>query len=93
MAQAIFWFGVINVFMMVGFPLTDETRLKAVFGWLGGLCGASLCQILLSEQFPSFDEPAWTRSLWWWAVSWIVCITGFIVAIRKPRKRDHANVA
>lgn len=88
MAQVLFSLSVLCVIGMLFMPASSSTRGKAIYGWLTQLGGAAGFTMLLEAKFPAWEEPQWHAGILWSLASWTLFIAGFIVAIRKPRKRD-----
>lgn len=88
MAQVLFSLNILCTIGMLVVPITSAARGSAVYGWLSQLGGSAGFSILIGEYFPSWEEPQWHSGIIWALASWALFITGFIVAIRKPRKRN-----
>ncbi|HEX6416782.1 MAG TPA: hypothetical protein VFZ62_04640 [Candidatus Saccharimonadales bacterium] len=91
MAHVIFWFGVACAFGMLIFPICGAWRGRAMRDWFSQLGGMTACNIMLGMWFPSFVTPMWTTSTWWTILTWIMCISGLVIALSKPPKRDLEN--
>ncbi|MDN5274444.1 MAG: hypothetical protein JWP06_345 [Candidatus Saccharibacteria bacterium] len=88
MATAIFCLVILSEIGMLLIPLTSATRGRAVWGWLANLLGAGAFFTLITEYYPSWEEPQWHAGTAWALITWALCLAGLIVAIRKPRKRN-----
>jgi hypothetical protein len=92
MAQVLFCLVILMNIGTLLIPLTSPTRGHAVWGWLVNALAAGALSGLIAECYPSWEEPQWHRGNPWILAAWLLLIIGFIVAIRKPRKRN-ASVA
>jgi hypothetical protein len=88
MATAIFGLVILSEIGILLIPLTSQTRGRAVWGWLVNTLTAGALSGFITEYFPSWKEPQWHTGWTWALIAWALFIFGFIVAIRKPRKRN-----
>ncbi len=88
MADLLFWLAILSAVGMLVIPLSHPSRGAAVFGWFIQWLAAGVFKGLRREYFPSWQEPEWSYGLVWVLATWLFFIVGFIIAIRKPRKRD-----
>jgi hypothetical protein len=88
MAQVLFYLNVLCVIGMLVIPATSPSKGDAVLGWFTQLIAAVWFSYVRDEYFPSWGEPRWHSGIVWPLASWAFLIIGFVVAIRKPRKRN-----
>jgi hypothetical protein len=88
MAQVLFWLGVVSEVGVLLLPVIAHNKGSALFGWLGNFFGAGVFTYARYDRYPSWAEPQWHNSNAWALIAWSLFIIGFIVAIRKPWKRN-----
>lgn len=88
MAQVLFYLSVVSVVGMLIAPLASQTRGHAVWSWFINFWAAGGFIYTLNAKYPSWEEPDWHSGVVWPLIGWTLFIIGFVVAIRKPRKRN-----
>lgn len=88
MVQVLFGLSILTNIGMLLLPISSVSRGKAVWSWASNWFAGGAIVFLIEERYPSWKEPQWHSGIIWFLVSWALFITGFVVAVRKPRKRD-----
>ncbi len=86
----VFWFIVylINVVAAVVVPARMKGREAAIVSWLFMLLIVALFPLYLRVNYPQWEGPGWYSHSAWMIVPCVMLAIGFIIAIRRPRKRD-----
>lgn len=88
MAHVIFWLNVLFTIGTLVIPMMKATRASACFSCISQLLAAACSMAILHEWYPGFSLPDWRESMAWTLVSWLLLISGLIIALRKPTRQQ-----
>jgi hypothetical protein len=89
MPDILFWLSMLSTVGMVVIPLSHKTKGAAVWGWLTQLLASGMFTAIRMQLYPDWQKPEWSMTLIWALISWAILIIGFVIAIRKPRKKRN----
>lgn len=88
MVQILFGLSVLAAVGMLLLPISSASRGRAVWSWAICLLVGGMIGLVIYVRYPSWVEPQWHSGIVWFLIAWTLVIVGFIVAVRKPLKRN-----